>query len=413
MSRADGTGTRTEQAERAEGSAGPVVAAGTGWAEWADRRNAKARARGRWRELRDLDALGLHGRLADGREVTVFAANDYLGLSAHTAVVEAAEKALKRWGAGAGAARLLSGSRPVHRELEERLAAWKGTESALLFPSGYSTNIGVLSALAAPQVQICSDSLNHASIIDGCRLASASGAKVEVYPHSDVQRVEALLEAWRGRSVVVTDSVFSMDGDAAPVAELAASCARHGALLVLDEAHAVLGPQFGRLPCELLRVGTLSKTLGSQGGFVAGTRPMVELLVNWCRPFIFTTALAPSSAAAALAALGIVTSSEGTALLAQLESNVRRLRAELEPPTLGAPGGASVSPIIPFVIGSENEALEASNALLQSGLFVPAVRPPTVPPGTSRLRVALSAAHTDDEVDQLCQALGELGLMTT
>jgi len=369
------------------------------WAEWVAGRNEKARARGRWRELRELDALGLHGKLPGGREVTIFAANDYFGLSAHPKVVEAAERALRCWGTGAGAARLISGSRPVHRQLEERLAEWKGTEAALVFPSGYSTNLGALSALAGPQVQICSDSLNHASIIDGCRLASSYGAKVEIYPHASAQAVEELLAAWPGRSVVVTDSVFSMDGDAAPVADLAASCARHGALLVVDEAHAALGPHLGRPSCQLLRVGTLSKALGSQGGFVAGDRSMIELLVNRCRPFIFTTALAPASAAAALAALGIVTSVEGATLAARLEGHVRRLQ----------PGKPVISPIIPVIVGDEDAALGASDALLEAGFFIPAVRPPTVPPGSSRLRVTLSAAHTEQEVDLLKKALGALG----
>jgi 8-amino-7-oxononanoate synthase len=371
------------------------------WTEWAQAKNDKARAKGLWRELRDYDGLGLRG-LVDGRPVVAFASNDYLGLSAHPAVMAAAHEAIDRWGTGAGAARLISGSRPVHTDLEARLAQWRGTEAALVFPTGFAANVGVLSALAGPGVLICSDALNHASIIDGCRLARALGASVEVYPHGDTEALVALVGGWAGRTVVVTDSVFSMDGDAAPIDALAEICAEHDALLVLDEAHAVLGPHLDpdQLACEVLRVGTLSKALGSQGGFVAAPRAITDMLVNRCRSFIFTTALAPASAAAALAALEVLVSPEGEALLARLSRYASRLR----------PGQAVQSPIVPFIVGSEQAALDASAALLERGLLVPAVRPPTVPPGTCRLRVALSAAHAQPEVDILVAALGKLGL---
>jgi 7-keto-8-aminopelargonate synthetase-like enzyme len=294
----------------------------------------------------------------------------------------------------------VSGSRPVHTQLEEALADWKSTEAALVFPTGYAANLGVLSALGGPQVLICADEHNHASIIDGCRLARGLGARVEPFPHLSTGTVADLLGAWDGRAVVVTDLVFSMDGDIAPVVALAEVCARHDALLVLDEAHAVLAPDVGDLPCEILHVGTLSKTLGSLGGFVAGKRVMVEMLVNRCRPFIFTTALAPANAAAAKAALAVLRSGEGQALLERLGGHADRLR---RPGTLR-------SPILPIVVGQERAALEASAALLRQGIFVPAIRPPTVPPGRSCLRVTLSAAHTEDEVQLLAQALRRLGL---
>ena len=336
----------------------------------------------------------------DGRDVVSFASNDYLGLSSHPKVLAAAHDAIDRWGAGSGASRLVSGSRPVHTQLEEALADWKSTEAALVFPTGYAANLGVLSALGGPQVLICSDDHNHASIIDGCRLARGLGARVEPFPHLSTGTVADLLGAWDGRAVVVTDLVFSMDGDIAPVVALAEVCARHDALLVLDEAHAVLAPDVGDLPCEILHVGTLSKTLGSLGGFVAGKRVMVEMLVNRCRPFIFTTALAPANAAAAKAALAVLRSGEGQALLERLEGHADRLR---RPGTLR-------SPILPIVVGQERAALEASAALLRQGIFVPGIRPPTVPPGRSRLRVTLSAAHTEDEVQLLAQALRRLGL---
>jgi 8-amino-7-oxononanoate synthase len=375
------------------------------WAEWAEAKNAKARAKGRWRKLADFDAIGPRGRLNDGSLVVSFASNDYLGLSGHPAVLAAAHDAIDRWGAGAGASRLVSGSRPVHSELEAALADWKSSETALVFPTGFAANLGVLSAIAGPQVLICSDELNHASIIDGCRLAKHLGAVVEVYPHCDVDAVCKLLSSASGRAVVVTDAVFSMDGDLAPLNELAQACSEHDALLVIDEAHSVLGPHFSDLPCEVLRVGTLSKTLGSQGGFVAGKRLMTEMLVNRSRSFIFTTALAPANAAAAKAALEVLRSQEGEQLLGRLAGHVARFNGT------GTTGtGPALSPIVPVVVGGEQEALAASAALLEEGLFVPAIRPPTVPPGTSRLRVTLSAAHSDQEVLQLLSALERLGL---
>jgi len=378
----------------------------SGWRDWVEAKNAKAKAKGRWRELRELDALGPRGRLAGegpklARPVVSFGSNDYLGLSSHPAVTRAARQALERWGAGAGGARLLTGTRPVHAALEEQLARWKGTEAALVFPSGYSANLGVLGALAAPGVLICSDTLNHASLVDGCRLATSLGARVVTYPHRDYKAAADLLEGWQGRALVVTDSVFSMDGDCAPVAELSAACASRGALLVLDDAHALLASESMPVQgCLVVRVGTLSKVLGSQGGFVAGERTMVELLVNRSRPFIFTTALAPASAAAAMAALGVLGSEEGAALLGRLRSHARLLW----------PAQPAPSPIVAFVAGSEARATAASAALIEEGFFVPAVRPPTVPPGTSRLRVSLSAAHTSAEVTCLGAAIERLGL---
>ncbi len=330
----------------------------------------------------------------------MFASNDYLGLSNHPRVVAAAAEAAARWGTGAGAARLMTGTRPVHSELEAALAEWKGEERALVYPSGYATNIGVLSALGGPGVLVCSDSLNHASLVDGCRLAGALGSTVRVYPHRRVEAVEEALAGWPGRAVVVSDSVFSMDGDTAPVRDLAEVCAAAGALLVLDEAHAVLGPVVHDLPCELMRTGTLSKALGSQGGFAAGPAEMVDLLVNRSRSFIFTTALAPASAAAALEALRLVRSPEGRSLLDSLMDHARRLW----------PGRVEPSPILPVPCGTEEAASRAAAQLLERGFAVPAVRPPTVPPGTSRLRVTVSSGHTSAEVEALAAALQEIGL---
>jgi 8-amino-7-oxononanoate synthase len=367
------------------------------WDAWAASESERVRAAGQWRAPRDLDAAGPAGTLApDGRQVVQFASNDYLGLTQHPKVVAAAHDALDRWGAGAGAARLIVGSRPVHTELERALAGWKGTESAVLFPTGFATNLGVITTFAGPDVLVCSDELNHASIIDGTRLARA---EVAVFAHRDLDALEAaIVERGSGRKVlVVTDTVFSMDGDLADIDATIALCERHGALLVIDEAHAVLGPDPIVGPdAPVLRVGTLSKTLGALGGFVAGPRRLTDLVVNRARSYIFTTASTPADAAAALAAVEIVQSQEGDDLRARLRTNVDQLRE-------GHP-----SPIVPVPCGDERRALDLAAALLERGLLVPAIRPPTVPPGTARLRVALSAAHTLEQVRALRAALDEL-----
>lgn len=335
------------------------------------------------------------GRLPDGREVVSFASNDYLGLTSHPAVRTAAIAAIERWGTGSGASRLIVGSRPVHDDLERALAEWKGTEAAVVFPTGFAANTGLLAVLAGPGVRIASDALNHASIIDGCRLATTRGAEVRVYPHGDVDALDTAL-AGGERAVVVTDGVFSMDGDVARWPELAEVCARHRALLVVDEAHVVLEPLPAPPDVELVRVGTLSKTLGSLGGFVAADRALVDLLMNRARPFIFTTAPTPADAAAALAALEVVRSTEGRDLVERLRAHVDTLR----------PGHPT--PIVPVILGTEPAALAAAEALLDRGLLVPAIRPPTVAEGTCRLRIALSAAHREDHVATLRKALAEL-----
>ena len=377
------------------------------WQEWADAQTAQVHAAGQWRAPRSFDATSAHGTegtvaVGDGagdgepRAVVSFASNDYLGLTRHPAVVTAAHEAIDRWGTGSGAARLIVGSRPVHDELEHALAAWKRTERAVLFSTGFAANIGVLATFAGPDVLVVSDELNHASLIDGRRLA---GAPLAVYDHCDPAHVERILLASDApRALVVTESVFSMDGDVAPVDEFAAVCARHGALLAIDEAHAVLGPdpdltgeRFAGL--DVLRVGTLSKTLGALGGFVAGPARFTDLLVNQARSYIFTTASTPADTAAALAALGVLRSDEGAELRARLRANIDRVR----------PGHPS--PIIPYVCGSETRTLDTAAALLDEGILVTAIRPPTVPPGTSRLRVAISAAHTDEQLDHLAEVL--------
>lgn len=368
------------------------------WATWADDELGVVRSQGRWRQPRAFDARGPKGELASaeasGRQVVSFASNDYLGLSHHPAVLAAAHVATDRWGTGAGSARLIVGSRPVHHDLEEALARWKGTDRAVLFPTGFAANVGVLGTFGGEGVTVCSDVRNHASIIDGCR---AARARVEVFGHNDVEHLERLL-AEADRAMVVTESVFSMDGDTADLEAIAALCTDAGALLVLDEAHAVFGPDFEPPSgCEVIRVGTLSKTLGSLGGFVACSAAFADLLVNRSRPYIFTTALPPAAAAAAYAALEVWRSPEGDVLVDRVRAHAGRLR----------PGASS--PIIPIVVGSESAALDAAAALLAEGILVPAIRPPTVPDGSCRLRVAVSAAHTDGDIELLDTALAGLG----
>jgi len=361
-----------------------------GWEEWTAFAAQQIVDAGRWRAPRAFDPSAPEGLVS-------FASNDYLGLTHHPAVVAAAHEALDRWGAGSGAARLIVGSRPVHHELEAELADWKGTEAAVLFTTGFAANLGVLTTFAGPDTLVCSDELNHASLIDGRRLA---GAPLAVYRHVDAAHVDELLGANpHERAIVVSETTFSMDGDGAPVDKLLDVCASHGALLVLDEAHSVLGPELGAdVPHDVtvLRVGTLSKTLGALGGFVAGPRRYTDLLVNRARSYIFTTASSPADTAAALAAVRVLRGPEGAQRCARLRANVDRLR----------PGHPS--PIVPYVCGSEARALEAADALAARGFLVTAIRPPTVPPGTSRLRIALSADHTPDQIDALAAALAEL-----
>jgi 8-amino-7-oxononanoate synthase len=364
------------------------------WSSLVEARNEKIRSEDRWRSPVTFDARGPEGVLTEeGRKVVAFASNDYLGLSVHPTVVAAAHEALDHWGSGAGASRLVTGSRPVHEELEAALARDKHTERAAVFPTGFAANLGVLGAFGDHGVRICSDELNHASIIDGARL---SHAEVAVYRHRDVEHLERLLRDATGPAIVVTDVVFSMDGDVAPVKDIAAACRRHGALLIVDEAHSVLGPDIDAdvADIDVLRVGTLSKTLGSLGGFVAGPRSFIDLLENRARPYIFTTAPTPPDAAAALAALRLLATAEGDRLRTRLVNHVARV----------APGHSS--PIIPVVLGSDERAVAASAALREHGVWVPAIRPPTVPAGTARLRITLSAAHTSGHIALLLEALG-------
>lgn len=370
------------------------------------------------RRRRVTDGACAPRQVVDGRELLAFCSNDYLGLAAHPQVVEALREGASLYGAGSGASHLVSGHGRAHHLLEERLAEWMAPNleqaRAITLCTGYMANLAILSALGADaDAMIFSEALNHASLIDGARLAKAG---VTVYPHGDVAALEAQLRASNaGTRIVVTDSVFSMDGDLAPLPQLLAACERHGAWLVVDDAHGfgVLGAtgrgaleHFGLRSPNLVYMGTLGKAAGVGGAFVAAHASVIELLIQRARPYIYTTACAPALAHALLASLDIMGGAEGAARRAHLAGLVKQLRESLafERWTL-APSHTAIQPVI---IGSNDAALRASAALHEQGLWVPAIRPPTVAPGSARLRVTLSAAHGIGDVAQLAQALNEL-----
>ncbi len=345
-----------------------------------------------------------------GERLVNFSANDYLGLAADPRLVQAAIDGLHRHGVGSGASRLVVGDSDAHRGLEAQLARFKRADAVLLFNSGYAANLGILSALLGPEDVVFSDALNHASIIDGCRL---SRARVVVYPHADPAALDRLLSSHPGRRrLVATDAIFSMDGDRAPLDALVEVCRRHGAALLVDEAHAtgVLGPRGAGLCEELglesevdLRMGTLSKALGCFGAFVATRGPLAELLFHRARSLVFSTSLPPAICAAASEAVRIV--EEEPASRETLWRNIRYLAHGLR--ELGVDAQES-SPIFPVVLGEAERAVEAARLLREQGLLVKPIRPPTVPAGSSRLRIALSASHTGAHLDQLLEALSGL-----
>lgn len=346
----------------------------------------------------------------DGREVLCLCSNDYLGLANHPAVKNAVIQAVQTWGVGAGASRLVSGTSSPHVQLEAALAQFKNTQAALVAPTGYMANRVAIHALAGAGDLVLCDKLNHASIIDA---ALSCDARVRTYPHRDVQRLEELLRKHRAehkRCLIVTDTLFSMDGDLAPLRELADLKARYDALLLIDEAHAtgVLG-EGGKGTAELLgvehhidaTVGTLSKALGGLGGFVAGPQALIDTIRNTGRAFMFTTALPPALCAGAMESLRIVRDEpeRRNAVLALATELRRRLAG------MGLNTGGSVSQIIPIIIGQASQAVKVSRDLLEAGFLVPAIRPPTVPKGTSRLRVSLSAEHAPADIEAFLSAL--------
>jgi 8-amino-7-oxononanoate synthase len=347
-----------------------------------------------------------------------FSSNDYIGLASHPEVLAAAAQTAALEGFGAGAARLVSGDLPAHRALELDLARFLQRPAALLFPTGYQANLGVVTALAGPADLIASDAANHASLIDGCRLSKAT---IAVYAHGDlVSATEALGRPGTfRRRFLITESLFSMDGDAAPLAALASLAAARDAIFVVDEAHAlgVLGPEGRGLAAEMgvspdVVIGTLGKAFGSAGGFVTGAVALREYLVNRARTFVFATALPPPVAGAAHAALRLIRGPEGDARRARLQASRTRVMARLHG-RLAATTGPSApigpnGPILPVILGSDAAALAAASHLRDRGLFVPAIRPPTVPEGSARLRITFSSEHTDAELDTLADALAEI-----
>jgi 8-amino-7-oxononanoate synthase len=375
--------------------------------------------------MNELKELGLYRRMRmvsgpqgprvvlDGKPVLLLCSNNYLGLADHPRVREAAADAAMRWGVGAGASRLVSGTMTIHRRLEERVSRFKGTEAALLFGSGYLANIGVVSALAGAGQVVFSDELNHASIIDGCRLARAD---TFVYRHGDAEHLAWGLRQAEGRgALIVTDSVFSMDGDVAPLVEIADLARRHRVRVVVDEAHGTgcMGPG-GRgavaeagLDGEIdVVIGTLGKALGSYGAFAATSHELSQYLVNTARPFIFSTAPPPPAVAAALAALDLLESAPERA--ERLQANADVLRDELAREGFEVAG--STTQIVPLIVGDAAQAMRICELAIERGVFAQAIRPPTVPEGTSRLRLAVMASHTKAELREAAQVLGRAAL---
>jgi 8-amino-7-oxononanoate synthase len=389
--------------------------------DWIDGELEEHRRRGLYRVRRRLQS-GQGTRVwLRGRELINFSSNDYLALTADPRLACAAAAAAQRYGCGAGASPLVSGNTPPLRALERTLADWEGTEAALVFSSGYAANLALVSSLAGRADAVFSDALNHASLIDGYRL---SRAVVHVYRHNDLDHLADLLRTQGRRArrrLIVSDTVFSMDGDLAPLAELLELAERYDCLLLIDEAHAtgVLGEQgrgvtdllpAGSWPLErVLKVGTLSKALGAQGGFVCGSRRLIAWLVNQARPYIFSTALAPPVAAAARRAVAVVRQEpERRRLVLAL---AERLRCELR--ELGGIVGDSCCHIVPLIVGAAREALALSRRLEEHGLLVPAIRPPSVPDGTARLRLSVTAGHTEGDVMQVVEALrGRIPIQT-
>lgn len=329
--------------------------------------------------------------------------NDYLSLSQHPALIEAAASAMEKYGLGSGASRLVSGTSPIHQELEHKLSQFKKSEAVILFNSGYAANTGIIPALAREGDMVFSDSLNHASIIDGCRLSRAS---IRVYRHKDMNHLETLLKdcGHARRNLIVTDGVFSMDGDIAPLPDLVALAEKYNALLMIDDAHAtgVLGKggrgtvehfgMEGRVPIQM---GTLGKALGAYGAYVAGNRDLIDLLINRARSYIYSTALPPAVCAASLAALKII--ENDPTRRERLWCNRERFAAGLK--SLQIDIGTSATPIVPLMIGDTAQAIKVGARLFESGIFATAIRPPTVPEGTSRIRMTLMTSFSDHDID--------------
>jgi 8-amino-7-oxononanoate synthase len=374
------------------------------------------RARSLLRRLREIESAAGPDMEISGRKLINFASNDYLGLAAEPVLREAAKAAIDQYGVGAAASRLVSGTLTPHVRLEERLAQFKQTEAALAFTSGYAAAVGTLSAICGREDVVILDKLAHASLIDGAKL---SGATIRVFPHNHLGKLESHLRWARdnhpdGRIVVVTESVFSMDGDWCPLSEIVALKKRFGTLLLLDEAHAVgvigsngrgLADHLGLAPEIDIHMGTLSKALGCAGGYICGSRKLIDLLINRARSFVYSTAPSPVIAAAACAAIEWLMSRTGEQRRQALRGNLSHFAECI--PQLFASERKVQSAIIPLIVGTAERALEAAQALAERGYFVPAIRYPTVPKDAARLRVTISAKHTFKQITGLCEALRE------
>jgi 8-amino-7-oxononanoate synthase len=383
-----------------------------GIADLAAEKLAEIRARGTYRRMRVIDGVQGPRMIVDGREVLLFAGSNALDLAGHPAVVEAAARAARDLGCAAGGSRLISGNLALHEELEQALAKFIGVESTLVFATGYQANVGVIPVLAGQGDVVISDALSHASIIDGCRL---SRADVRVFPHGDLDALARALEeatARYRRVLLALDGVYSMDGDVAPLAEIAELARGCGAMILLDDAHGTgtLGAS-GRGTAELcgaaeavdVQLGTLGKSLGSFGAFAAGSPALRDLLVNTSRSFIFSCALAPPQAAAALAALEVICREPWRRQ--QLQSNAARLRAGLA--RHGISTAPSTTHIVPVVIGANEPTMHVCERLLARGFYTQGIRHPSVPVGTARLRITPMATHSEQEIDALCDAIAE------
>ena len=375
-------------------------------------------------ELQSIKDAGLYRRLRrvesdqdatftlDGRVVINFSSNNYLGIANHPALAAAAKAAIDRYGCGSGASRLISGNMALHEELETKLAQFKGTEAALVFNSGFQANTGLLSTLTGDGDVIFSDGLNHASIIDGCRL---SRAKTQIYNHCDLGQLEQQLNdaPTSARKLIVTETIFSMDGDEAPLVGIVELAEKFDAMVMVDEAHAtgIFGANGAGVVAKLglseriaIQMGTLGKALGGFGAYVAGSAAMRDLLINRCRSFIFTTSLPPAVMAMALAAIDLVRSEPERR--EALWRNCRQLKQGLN--QLGFRPGASESPIFPLILGDAGKCMQYSEQLLANGVFAQGIRPPTVPSGTSRLRITLMATHTAAQIERALKVFEEV-----
>jgi 8-amino-7-oxononanoate synthase len=384
---------------------------------------AEITAQGLYRELRRVDSPQSTRIRMDGRELLNFSSNDYLGLAAHPMLKDAAIRSVERFGAGSGASRLVCGSLALHHELDEALAAFKGTEAALSFSSGYAAALGAICALVGSDDVIILDRLVHASIVDAARL---SRAKLRVFAHNDLESLDSIL-AWATRRalatpataparppriLIVTESIFSMDGDQAPLRAIVALKERYGSCLMVDEAHAtgLYGPhRRGLAEAEGvasgvdIQMGTIGKSIGAAGGYICGSRALIDLLINRARTFVFSTAPVPAAAGAALAGIGLIQAKEGADRCAALWQRVGEL-ATLAGPGLGTVLHASGA-IVPIIIGDEQRAVEIAAALRAMGVYIPAIRYPTVARGTARLRLTLTAAHTSQDLQELMAVL--------